>query len=73
MDPLLAVGMFLIGGAAGYIRGFSRATEIYEGERQELRERVRIVEAGLDELEQDEQPNVEARMLERMYKGSRWP
>lgn len=68
MDPLLTVGIFLIGGTAGYIRGFIRATEFYEGERQELRERVRRVEAGLDELEQEEQPKIEARILERMYR-----
>jgi hypothetical protein len=68
MDPLLTVGMFLIGGAAGYILGFSRATEIYERERQEMRKRVLRVEEGLTELEQEQQPNIEARMLERMYR-----
>jgi hypothetical protein len=70
LDPLFTTGMFLIGGAAGYVLGFSRANEIYEAERQELRERVRRVERGLDELEAEEQPNVETRMLERLYNGN---
>lgn len=68
LDPLFTTGMFLIGGAAGYILGLSRATEFYEAERQELRERVRRVERGLDELEAEEQPKLEARILERMYR-----
>jgi hypothetical protein len=68
MDVLLIVSAFLVGGACGRVLGYIKAHAIVEPVLDDLRRQVREALATVDELERQEQPNVEARLLERMYR-----
>jgi hypothetical protein len=68
MDPLFAIGAFLVGAVLGRVQ----AHATFEPVLQDLRRQVHAALGTVAELEAQEQPKIEARILERMY-GSNWP
>jgi hypothetical protein len=68
MDPLIILGIFLLGAACGAIWGHIKAHAVVEPVLNELRRRVLEAEETVIELERQEGPHIEARMLERMYR-----
>jgi hypothetical protein len=68
MDPLLLIGVFILGGACGQILGHAQAHATFEPVFQDLRRRVHEALETVAELEAQEQPKIEARILERMFR-----
>ena len=68
MDPLFAIGVFILGGACGLVLGHIQAHKTFEPVFQDLRRRVQEAEETVIELERQEQPKIEVRILERMYR-----
>ena len=65
MDPLLILGAFLVGMALGRVQAQAKLEPLF----QDLRRRVREAEATVAELERQEGPGIEGRMLERIYRN----
>jgi hypothetical protein len=61
---LIAIGAFIV----GMVLGRLQAQAALEPVLQDLRRQVHEALATVDELERQEQPNVEARHLERMFR-----
>ena len=61
---LLVLGAFILGVVLGRVQ----AHATFEPVLQDLRRQVREALQTVDELEQQEGPGIEARMLERMYR-----
>jgi cell division protein FtsB len=64
MDPLLILGAFIL----GVVLGHNKSHATYEPVFQELRRRVQAAEETVAELEAEEQPAIERRLLERLYR-----
>jgi hypothetical protein len=76
MDPMLIIGMFLVGGAGGYVLGAIKAGERLEPIIERLVEEIDGAKADCRELQVKlsacEREETQIQSLERMY-GEQWP
>jgi hypothetical protein len=61
---LLAIGAFILGVVLGRVQAHAKLEPLF----QDLRRQVHEALENVAELEQQEQPKIEARILERMYR-----
>jgi hypothetical protein len=64
MDALFTVAAFLAGMALGRVQARAALEPLFEDLRRQVREALE----NLNELERQEGPKIEARILERMYR-----